>query len=221
ALKEIRTARRVAAGRPDPLPPAQAAAYLLDILPAFGYLHERGLLYCDFKPDNIIQTADSVKLIDLGAVLRVDDTESAIFGTVGYQAGEVATDGPRVAPDVSPVGRALAVFSPASRGSQGPSPPSLPAPTAQPVSAPSPSLSGLLCRACHAVPGERFHSAEEMADQLLGVLREALAVDGSPQPGPSTRFTAERASALDRPDQLGLPRAPVRPPAPDAAVPGA
>src|SRR5262249_25180114 len=135
ALKEIRTARRVAAGRPDPLPPAQAAAYLLDILPAFGYLHERGLLYCDFKPDNIIQTADSVKLIDLGAVLRADDTESAIFGTVGYQAGEVATGGPSVEADLYTVGRPPPVPStdfPGYPSTFRPPPPPPPAPPVLP-----------------------------------------------------------------------------------------
>ncbi|MEN3358553.1 MAG: serine/threonine-protein kinase PknG [Mycobacteriales bacterium] len=205
SLKDVLKARRTAAGRPDPLPVTQAAAYLLDILPAFGYLHERGLLYCDFKPDNIIQTADSVKLIDLGAVLRIDDTESSIFGTVGYQAREVATDGPSVESDLYTVGRTLAVLATDFRGYQNTFVTSLPDPIDQPVFADYPSLYGLLCRACHADPGQRFHSAEEMADQLLGVLREALAIDGKPQPGPSTRFTAERASALDGPDRRALP----------------
>jgi serine/threonine-protein kinase PknG len=204
SLKEVLKARRIAAGRPDPLPVAQAAAYLLDILPAFGYLHERGLLYCDFKPDNIIQTASEVKLIDLGAVLRADDSESSIFGTVGYQAREVAS-GPTVESDLYTVGRTLAVLATDFRGYQNTFATSLPDPIDQPIFARYPSLYGFLSRACHAEPGARFHSAEEMADQLLGVLREALAIDGTPQPGPSTKFTAERASALDGPDRLALP----------------
>ena len=32
-----------------------------------------GLVYCDFKPDNLIQVGDAVKLIDLGGVRRIDD----------------------------------------------------------------------------------------------------------------------------------------------------
>ena len=56
-----------------PLPVAQAIAYMLEILPAFGYLHRRGLLFCDFKPDNVIQTEEQLKLIDLGGVRRMDD----------------------------------------------------------------------------------------------------------------------------------------------------
>ncbi len=41
---------------PDPLPVAHAIAYIHEILPALGYLHRHGLLFCDFKPDNVIQT---------------------------------------------------------------------------------------------------------------------------------------------------------------------
>jgi serine/threonine-protein kinase PknG len=205
SLKDLLKDRRTAAGRPDPLPVPQAVAYLLDILPAFGYLHERGLLYCDFKPDNIIQTADSVKLIDLGAVLRIGDTESAIFGTRGYQAAEVGTDGPSVESDLYTIGRTLAVLVTDFRGYQSRFAASLPAPVDQPLFTRYPSLYGFLRRACHQEPDERFHSAEEMADQLLGVLREALAIDGSPQPGPSVVFTAERSSALTGPDRRALP----------------
>ncbi len=57
SLRGLLEDRRAANGdRPDPLPVDQAIAYMLEILPALGYLHERGLLFCDFKPDNVIQT---------------------------------------------------------------------------------------------------------------------------------------------------------------------
>ena len=91
SLKSILKQRMQAAGGSyDPLPVDQALAYILEILPAFQYLHDLGLVYCDFKPDNIIQVGDEVKLIDLGGVRRADDDDSAIYGTVGYQAPEVA-----------------------------------------------------------------------------------------------------------------------------------
>ena len=80
---------REAGGSYNPLPVDQALAYILEVLPAFQYLHDLGLVYCDFKPDNLIQIGDAVKLIDLGGVRRLDDEESAIYGTVGYQAPEV------------------------------------------------------------------------------------------------------------------------------------
>ncbi|MGH3415627.1 MAG: serine/threonine protein kinase, partial [Actinocrinis sp.] len=41
-----------------PLPLEQVLAYAVEVLPAFGYLHSIGLLYCDFKPDNVIQSEE-------------------------------------------------------------------------------------------------------------------------------------------------------------------
>ena len=92
------------------MPVTEAAAYLLAVLPAIGYLHDHGLIYCDFKPDNVIHEGDAVQLIDLGGVRRWDDTDAAIFGTIGYQAPEVPKTGPTVASDLYTVGRALAVL---------------------------------------------------------------------------------------------------------------
>ena len=57
-----------------------------------------------------MQTDEQLKLIDLGAVIAMDDQESAIFGTIGYQAPEIARTGPTVASDVYTVGRTLAVL---------------------------------------------------------------------------------------------------------------
>ena len=70
--------RRVAnGGVADPLPVADAIAYILGILPAFAYLHGLGLVYNDLKPANIMAVGDDVKLIDVGAVMRIDDTQAA------------------------------------------------------------------------------------------------------------------------------------------------
>src|SRR5262249_51792682 len=40
------------AGRSVPV--EHALAYAIEVLRALGYLHSRGLVYCDFKPDNVI-----------------------------------------------------------------------------------------------------------------------------------------------------------------------
>ncbi len=119
SLKQLLKARMDAnGGRYDPFPADQAIAYMIEILPAFSYLHSQGLLYCDFKPDNIIQAGDAVKLIDLGGVRRTDDNESAIYGTVGFQAPEIATLGPSVSSDIYTIGRTLAVLLFEFRGHQ-------------------------------------------------------------------------------------------------------
>ena len=52
----------------EKLPVAQAIGFMLEILPALGYLHSLGLAYNDLKPENIMITEEQLKLIDLGAV---------------------------------------------------------------------------------------------------------------------------------------------------------
>ena len=82
SMKQILADARQAGGS---VPLAHALAYAIEVLPALGYLHDRGLVYCDFKPDNVIQTEEQLKLIDMGGVRRIDSDE-AIYGTVGFQA---------------------------------------------------------------------------------------------------------------------------------------
>ena len=93
------------------IPVEHALAYAIEVLRAFGYLHSRGLVYCDFKPDNVLQSEEMLKLIDMGGVRRIDDQDSPIYGTVGYQAPEIATDGPSPSSDLYTIGRALAVLT--------------------------------------------------------------------------------------------------------------
>jgi serine/threonine-protein kinase PknG len=162
-------------GRYDALPVDQAIAYMLEILPAFSYLHDLGLVYCDFKPDNIIQVGDAVKLIDLGGVRRIDDLDSAIYGTVGYQAPEVAEVGTSVASDIFTLGRTLTVLAMEFRGYQSTYLASLPPVSEVPLFQAHDSFYRLLLKACAPDPADRFASADELRVQLLGVLREVVA----------------------------------------------
>jgi serine/threonine-protein kinase PknG len=186
SLKQILVDARQAGGS---VPVAHALAYAIEVLPALGYLHDRGLVYCDFKPDNVIQTEEQLKLIDLGGVRRIDSDE-AIYGTVGYQAPEIEADGPSPSSDLYTVGRALAVLTFEFRGFQGTYKNSLP--DGVPLLGEQESFARLLRRATHRDPDRRFGSAGEMAEQLTGVLREVLAVaDGVPRPAFSTVFSPE------------------------------
>ncbi|WP_433009663.1 tetratricopeptide repeat protein [Kribbella sp. CA-294648] len=159
----------------DALPVDQAIAYLLEIMPAFSYLHDLGLVYCDFKPDNIIQVGDAVKLIDLGGVRRIDDADSAIYGTVGFQAPEVAEVGPSVASDIYTLGRTLCVLAFEFRGYQSRYVHSLPPVSEVPLFQQYDSVYRLLVKACAPDPADRFQTADEFRVQLLGVLREVVA----------------------------------------------
>jgi serine/threonine-protein kinase PknG len=197
SLKSILKDRRVAnAGNPSPLPVDQALAYLLEIMPAFGYLHDRGLIFCDFKPDNVIQSGDQMKLIDLGGVVRFDDMDAAIYGTVGYQAPEMATAGPSIASDIYTIGRTLAVLTTDFRGYQSTFKDSLPDRGEFEIYRRYESFYRLLLRATRTDPAERFIDSGEMSDQMLGVLRQVLAAGGQPHPAPSKLFTGEMRTDL-------------------------
>jgi len=190
SLKQILLDARASGGS---VPVAHALAYAIEVLPALGYLHDRGLVYCDFKPDNVIQTEEQLKLIDMGGVRRFDSDE-AIYGTVGYQAPEIETDGPSPASDLYTVGRALAVLTFEFKGYQGAFAHRLPDGIA--LLSQQESFARLLRRATHQDPERRFSSAGEMAEQLTGVLREVLAVaDGVPRPAFSKLFSPEVQAA--------------------------
>jgi len=192
SLKDIANGRRAQDGRRDPLPVEQACAYGIEALEALGHLHSRNLLYCDFKVDNAIQQQDQLKLIDMGAVRRMDDEDSAIYGTVGYQAPEIAEQGPSVASDLYTVARTLAVLTFDFQGYTNVFVDSLPDPEHIEVFRRYESFYRLLVRATDPDPGRRFSSAQEMSDQLTGVLREAVALQtGRPRPALSTLFGPE------------------------------
>jgi serine/threonine-protein kinase PknG len=186
SLKEIRVDARQGGGA---VPLAHALAYAIEILPALGYLHDRGLVYCDFKPDNVIQTEEQLKLIDMGGVRPIDGDEP-IYGTVGYQAPEIEADGPSPSSDLYTVGRTLAVLTFEFAGYQGEYKYRLP--DAVPLLAEQESFARLLRRATDPNPERRFQSAAEMAEQTTGVLREVLSeADGQPRPAFSRLFSPE------------------------------
>jgi serine/threonine-protein kinase PknG len=177
SIKQILKDRMAKAGGVyDPLPVAQALAYIVEILPAFSYLHARGLLYCDFKPDNLMHVEDSVKLIDMGGVRRIDDDDSVIFGTVGFQAPEVATQGCSVASDIYTIGRTLLICCDEVKGYQSTYATTLPPAESLPHLAHQDSVYRLIAKACAPDPSDRFASVEELREQMLGVLREVASV---------------------------------------------
>ncbi len=191
SLKNILTTRREAhGGVVTPLPVDQALAYILEVLPAFAYMHDRGLLYCDFKPDNIVQQGESIKLIDLGAVRRIDDLDSDVYGTVGYQAPEVATDGPSVASDIYTIGRTLATLVLDFRGNTTTYAAALPPVADTPVFQRYDSFYRLLAKACALDPSDRFATADELRAQVIGVLREVVAIDRGAGGGSGTAHSA-------------------------------
>ena len=150
---------------------------------------------------------DGVKLIDVGAVMRIDDHQAAIFGTPGFQAPEVATAGPSVASDLYTVGRTLAVLIIRFVFHEGAYLYALPGPAEAPLFAQWESLYRFLLRATAYHPDDRFQSAPEMAEQLTGVLREIVALtEGRARPTASQLFEGDRLPELLVAGQDGLRR---------------
>ena len=193
SLRELLVERRKQGSGKDVLPVEQVIAYGLECLRALGYLHSKNLLYCDFKPDNVIQNQELIKLIDLGGVRRMDDGLSPVYTTPGYRVpeDELRSPGPTISADLYSVGRTLAVLS-FNFGFIREHPHSLPPRHEVPLLQRFESYDRLLRRATHPDPEARFHDAGDMADQLTGVLREVLAeIDGVPHPAASVLFGGE------------------------------
>jgi serine/threonine protein kinase len=78
-----------------PVPLVQALRITEEICQALAYLHERGFVHCDVKPENVFVRDDArVVLLDFGAAHPLDDEPAAgeddwtTFGTWAYMAPE-------------------------------------------------------------------------------------------------------------------------------------
>ena len=179
------------------MPVAQAIAYALEMLPALGYLHALGLVYCDFKPDNVIQYDRQLKLIDLGAVIRIDDADAAPSSArSATRRRRSPTDGPSVA--LGHLHRRPHARRAGARHRRRPAAACRPScPTRRTTRCWPRTSRSTGCCAGPPTPTRcaASSSADEMADQLGGVLREVLAVaDGEPRPGASTVFGPPRGA---------------------------
>src|SRR6201988_2244831 len=176
----------------DRLSVAEAIGFMMEILPTMGYLHSIGLVYNDLKPENIMVTEEQLKLIDLGAVSRVNSF-GYLYGTPGFQAPEIVRTGPTVQTDIYTVGRTLAALTLNLRTRNGRFVDGLP--EDDPVLTEYDSFGRVLRRALDPDPRRRFGSAQKRSGRLLGVLREVVAQDTQvPRPGLSTVFSPSRST---------------------------
>src|SRR5699024_12715830 len=93
SLRELLVERREEDTADDVLPLEQVIAYGLECLRALGYLHSKAMLYCDFKPENVIQSEEQIKLIDLGGVRRMDDMVISDYTTPWYRVTDADLSG--------------------------------------------------------------------------------------------------------------------------------
>ncbi|GLY47726.1 serine/threonine-protein kinase [Lentzea sp. NBRC 102530] len=197
----LREATRQRALGTEPLRVEHVIFCVLQVLEAMEYLHRRGYLYCDMKPDNVIVRPghrgeeDRVKVIDLGAVRKADDRESSRIGTKPFEVDEAEFQarGLTVQSDIHTVGVTLERLYTGTTDWLD----QQTGATDEHLALGLESFRRLIARARHEDPDQRFDSAAQMAEQLKGVRREIASLrDGVARPDPSTVF-APTAALLD------------------------
>lgn len=89
-----------AARRGELLPQRALYGLLTRVLDALDYLHDRSLLHCDLKPDNILFTRQGMPvLIDFGAAQEKQErTFSRVVESMGFSPAEQHSEGGRMGP---------------------------------------------------------------------------------------------------------------------------
>ncbi|QDQ98387.1 serine/threonine-protein kinase [Tomitella fengzijianii] len=193
--------------RGEHMPLQHAIAYVLEIMPALEYMHSSGLVYNDLKPDNIMVGEDQIKIIDMGAVAGIGDY-GYIYGTRGFQAPEIMETGPTPATDIFTVGRTLAVLTVDIAKDKGRYVDGIPRPSEEPLFAEHEFFYRLLMRCLDPEPDNRYPSAQALARDLRGILREVVSAHtGTPHPAMSSLFSPPRTTfgtdlAIARTDRL-------------------
>lgn len=87
------------------LPLDERIAAFVELLDGVSYLHRRGVLHLDLKPDNVLIGDQGCVLLDLGSSRPIDAGPGEAGGTLGYAAPEVLLgDGASVAADLYSLG---------------------------------------------------------------------------------------------------------------------
>jgi serine/threonine-protein kinase PknG len=204
----------------EPLPVTQAIYYVLGALPGMGYFHKRKVAYCDGKMENVMVQGDRVRWIDVGACIDLKQTSEPPAYSHGYAAFEACNDNPvaSFASDLYSLGRILAVlcmnfewtgtYDDNDNWVSGKYEFSLPTPDEQPLFRKYESFYRFLLRACHEDPDQRFQTADEMGDQLLGVLSEIVSIDAEESNHRnvvSTEFVPDVLKNSDAPTYQSVP----------------
>ncbi|MGH8134988.1 MAG: protein kinase domain-containing protein, partial [Steroidobacteraceae bacterium] len=216
-LLEGRTLREcLAAG---PLPWRKAVEYAIQICAGLGAAHERGIIHCDLKPENVFITGqDRIKILDFGLARLAEGaglvglppttvtvhSSAALRGTFGYMAPEQVRGVPCDSrADLFALGAVLYEMLAGTRAFGGNTPAeSLGAilkdePPPLPASVPS-VLARVVARCLEKEPAARFRSAHDLGLALESVAGATGTATGSlfflPRVGRRTWLAAIAAS---------------------------
>ncbi|AKG22057.1 serine/threonine-protein kinase [Calothrix sp. 336/3] len=201
---------------------------LVSILPVLEYVHNRGIVHRDIKPDNILlRYADGKPvLIDFGAVKETvqtvvtpsGNTQSIVIGTPGFMASEQSVGRPMFASDIYSLGMTAIYLLTGRLPQEWGTDPATGAVLWRQYANVTPNFANILDQAIQFSARDRFVSAREML--------EAIQAEGSvssriPLTPPTTPYT--------QPPQAHYPTHPpsshpdntlaLTPPAPPAAIP--
>jgi eukaryotic-like serine/threonine-protein kinase len=186
----------------EPLALERKLDVVIELLEGLAYAHEHGVIHRDIKPSNVRVVADGrVKIMDFG-IARLQSADAtgaaAIVGTPNYMAPEQVTNGAVTpATDLFSVGCLLYELLSYAKPFAGetvhgvlyqvlttePKPlramaPSIPA-----------ALERVVAKAMNKVPEDRYQSARQMQQALLGI-RAALSGASEPTERLPARWTA-------------------------------
>lgn len=180
---------------------AEVEKILRELLPVLDYIHGRGIIHRDIKPDNIILRASDGKpvLIDFGIFKEVNNinggNKTVPLGTPGYMASEQAAGHPVPSSDLYSLGL-TAIFLLTGKTPQALTSDSNTGEILWRRDAPSlhSNLAAVIDRAVRFHPRDRFTSAQEMLTGLPVSSQPTVSVNQSTtttspcRPLPLSRF---------------------------------
>lgn len=145
--------------------PKVALPLVSTISRGLAHAHKGGIIHRDIKPANILLDTDATpKIGDFGLArpIELDDSEGIVFGTPGYTAPEVFHRQPvDQRSDIFSIGALLYELLVGRH----------PAPdTNSMASGIDPRIDAILAKATHVSPGQRYASADQLADDLDALL---------------------------------------------------
>ena len=188
-----------------PLPAFEAVQMMLDLLSALETLHGRGITHRDLKPGNLFRTPHGVKLLDFGLAKTVINLRGAealtatvvsalgpsVEGTIHYMAPEQIEGENDPRSDIFAMGLILFEMLSGKRAFEGRTVPDLvhaikhEAPPSLSGSALIRAVDAVIHRAIEKRPGDRYQTADAMAQDL----RLALAASDSGLHSPARALT--------------------------------
>ncbi|MCH5272470.1 MAG: serine/threonine protein kinase [Lachnospiraceae bacterium] len=129
------------------LPTSFISHYSIQLCEIIEYLHRKGILYLDVKPENLMINGDRLSLIDFGGATDKQGPQRVVFGTDGFAAPEQYRGEAREYSDVYGIGCIIGVML--GKGKKK-----------------GKELNEIYQRCVRPLPSERYQSVSELKEDL-------------------------------------------------------